>query len=75
MESLYQLRKAKGLTQQEIAEKLNVAQGCVSHWENGYNRPTVKYWEPLAKILGVTVEEIRDCLPGHPPASERKYEI
>ena len=78
MASLYQLRKAKGLTQQEIAEKLNVAQGCVSHWENGYNRPTVKYWEPLAKVLGVTVEEIRDCLPGHPPLpngstkSERK---
>ena len=72
-ESLYSLRKAKGYTQAEIAEKLNVSQGCYSHWENGYNRPTQKYVPMLAKILGVTQEEIWESIPGHTPAQESRY--
>lgn len=71
MPSLYQLRTEKGLTQQQIAERLNVHQAAYSHWENGYNRPLSKYWEPLAKILGVTPEELKRSFPGHPPANER----
>lgn len=68
MQNLYSLRKAKGYSQQEIAEKLNVCQATYSHWENGYNKPQRKYLVPLAAILGVTVEELVRALPGHPPA-------
>ena len=56
MQNLYSLRKAKGYSQQEIAEKLNVCQATYSHWENGYNKPQRKYLAPLSAILGVTVE-------------------
>ena len=33
------LRKQKGLTQEQIAEKFNVSNRTVSRWENGYNLP------------------------------------
>jgi transcriptional regulator with XRE-family HTH domain len=68
MQSLRNLRKAKGLTQEDICERLNVTQASVSHWENGQNRPHSKYLAPLAALLGVTVEELEYSFPGHPPS-------
>jgi transcriptional regulator with XRE-family HTH domain len=56
--SLKELRLAAGLTQKVIAKELNVDQAAVSHWENGVNPPTRKYREPLAKLLGCTVDEL-----------------
>lgn len=72
--SMRTLRKEKGLTQNDIAEKLNIHQSAYSNWENGYQRPCKKYWEPLAQLLGVTVEELAKTFPGHPPAFEYKKE-
>ena len=45
------LRKKKGWTQKDIAEKLNVSIAAVSKWERGLNYPDLSIMEPLARIL------------------------
>ena len=53
-----QLRKENGLTQAELAEKLNVTDKAVSKWETGRSAPDVSMLIPLSENLGVTVTEI-----------------
>lgn len=55
---LVQLRKEKGLTQKELAEKLYVSDKAVSKWERGLSLPDISLLTPLAEILGVTVTEL-----------------
>ena len=52
------LRKAKGLTQDEVAAKVNVSSQAVSKWENDINMPDVGILLKLAGILGVTADEL-----------------
>ena len=52
------LRKNKDLTQNELAEKLNISNKTVSKWETGEGLPDVYVIGELAKILGVSVDEI-----------------
>lgn len=51
-------RKQAGMTQQELAKKMNVHQSAVSQWESGKTAPLKKTWKKLAKVLGVTVDEL-----------------
>lgn len=51
-------RKSLGLTQQELAEKLQITNKAVSKWETGDGMPDVQLLSPLANELGVTVDEI-----------------
>lgn len=53
-----QLRKEQGLTQKELADKLNVTDKAVSKWETGKGFPDVKLLEPLARALGVSLVEL-----------------
>lgn len=53
-----ELRKAKGWTQKDIAEKLHVSVAAVSKWERGLNYPDLSLLESLAGILGITVSEL-----------------
>jgi len=52
---LTQLRKQKGYTQKELAEKLFISDKAVSKWERGLSMPDVALLPPLANILDVTV--------------------
>ena len=52
------LRKSKGMTQKELAEKLDITDKAVSKWERGSGYPDISILPSLADILGVTVEEI-----------------
>lgn len=54
-------RKALGLTQRELAEKLQVTDKAVSKWERGLSYPDVTLLEPLAAALGMGVEELAAC--------------
>lgn len=56
--NLKKLRKAKGITQEQLAEQLNVTRQAVSSWENGINQPDVETLTRLAEYFGVTVEEL-----------------
>ena len=53
-----ELRKEKGLTQMQLAEKLNVTDKAVSRWETGKNFPDIDIFSDLAKILEVSVSEL-----------------
>lgn len=55
---IYSLRMEKGLTQQEIANALDVTTAAVSKWETGASKPRVDLLFRLAELLGVTPEEL-----------------
>ena len=59
-------RKNKGLTQEELAELLNITPQAVSKWESESGLPDVSMIIPLAKVLGVTT----DALLGYDNLSE-----
>ena len=52
------LRENKGLTQEELAERLHVSSKAVSKWENFRGYPDVSLLEPLAKALDISVIEL-----------------
>ena len=52
------LRKEKGLTQKELADRLHVTDKAVSKWETAKGFPDVKLMEPLAMELGVSLVEL-----------------
>ena len=57
-EKISALRREKGLTQKELAERLNVTNKAVSKWERGKNFPDLTLLPPLADALGTTVSEL-----------------
>lgn len=57
-EFLYELRKEQGMTQAELAQKLNVTNKAVSKWETGEAMPETALLLPIARIFGVTVDEL-----------------
>lgn len=52
------LRKARGATQQEIAEQLGVSNKTVSKWESGGGLPDIAVLPALAELYGVAVDDI-----------------
>ena len=64
---LKELRKEKGITQEEFAEELNVSGRTVSRWETGNNMPDISLLIEIADFFDVTIPEIIN--------GERKSEI
>lgn len=60
------LRKEKGLTQEQLAEKVGVSAQAVSKWENDQSCPDITLLPLLADILGVTVDELLGVKPIEP---------
>ncbi len=57
-EVLKELRASCKITQEFVAESLGVSRQAVSKWENGTSDPSMSNLIALAKLYGVTVEEI-----------------
>ena len=57
------LRREKELKQDELAEMLNVSPQAVSKWENDLSCPDISLLPDLARILGVTVDELLSGKP------------
>ena len=55
---LYELRKQQGLSQEELAEKLGVSRQAVSKWERSEASPDTDNLIALAKIYGLTLDEL-----------------
>ena len=55
---LREYRERVGLRQIDVAKRMNVDQAAVSKWESGENRISRKYHKKLAKLYGVTVDEL-----------------
>lgn len=56
--TIKKLREAKGITQNELAEKIGVTSKAVSKWETSKGLPDITLIEPLSKILGISVVEL-----------------
>lgn len=51
-------RKAKGMSQEDLAEEVGVSSQAVSKWENDVSCPDISLLPKLAQLLGVTVDEL-----------------
>ena len=56
--NIKEYRLKAGMTQVELAKKLNVDQAAVSRWESKETRPLRKIHKKLAKVLGCTVDDL-----------------
>ncbi len=73
------LRKSCGMTQAELAERINYSDKAVSKWERGESIPDVLTLVQLARLFGVTVDEVMgtgqlqaQLTPEQPQLSSRK---
>lgn len=55
---IFQLRKEKGWTQQEFADKLFVTDKAVSKWERGLSFPDIELLIPIAELFSISVLEL-----------------
>ena len=57
-EKLQELRKSKGITQEELAEALYVSRTAVSKWESGRGYPSIDSLKEISKFFSVTIDEL-----------------
>lgn len=57
-QTIKQLRKARGVTQEELAKALNLTYQAVSKWENDTTQPDIMMMPSLATYFGVTIDEL-----------------
>ena len=60
-EKLQELRKAKGLTQEELAQALFVSRTAISKWESGRGYPNIDSLKAIAKYFSITIDELLSC--------------
>ena len=56
-------RKERGMTQKELADKLNITDKAVSKWERGIACPDTASIPRLAQVLGISLEELMQAEP------------
>lgn len=66
------LRREKGWTQKQLAERLFVSDKAVSKWERGLSLPDIALLEPLAQVLEITVTEL---LRGQRRQTEQEFAL
>lgn len=71
-ERLFELRKTKNLTQDEVAEKLNVTRQTVSKWETNQSSPDFDKIVPISELFEIGVEEL---LTGKKEEKQGKEEV
>lgn len=57
-EKILELRKSKGYSQEDIANKLNVSRQTVSKWETNQSMPDFDKIVPLCNLFGITTDEL-----------------
>ena len=71
---LYALRKKAGFSQEELSEKLNVSRQAISKWECGESLPDTDNLITIAKLYGVSMDELVEnttVVPTQTPKKER----
>ena len=66
------LRKEKGLTQEQLAEQLNVSGRTVSRWETGNNMPDISLLTEIAAFYDISIPEL---INGERKSEEMKEEV
>lgn len=57
-EKLQELRKNRGLTQEELAESLYVSRTAISKWESGRGYPSIDSLKEISKFFSVTIDDL-----------------
>lgn len=57
-ENLIQLRKMHHMSQEELAEKVNVSRQTLSKWETGESLPDIEKSQLLAEVFGVSLDDL-----------------
>ena len=57
-EKLQELRKRRGLTQEELSELLFVTPQAISKWERGLGYPDISQIVPLSRIFGISTDAL-----------------
>lgn len=55
---IQRIRKSVGLTQEELAEKVNVSRAYIGYIEQARNTPSLELLEKIAKVLRVDIKEL-----------------
>ena len=71
-QKIAELRKAKNMTQLELANKLNITDKAVSKWERDISCPDVSTFPKLAEILGVSVDELLQAHSSETKSTEKE---
>lgn len=71
-ERLAALRKHAGLSQGDVAERLNVSRQAVSRWETGFTVPSTDNLSHLGRLYGVTLDELLSYSAPLPPEKPRE---
>ena len=62
-ENIKAIRKSKGLSQQDLADKLNVVRQTISKWETGETIPDIYQTKRLSELYGLSLDELVDIEP------------
>lgn len=57
-EKLQELRKTKGITQEELAQSLYVSRTAISKWESGRGYPSIDSLKEISRFFSVTIDEL-----------------
>jgi transcriptional regulator with XRE-family HTH domain len=57
-QKIRELRKLEGLTQRQLAQKIGVSEGQISHYEKDTNKPTLEGLKKMAKVFNVLPSEL-----------------
>lgn len=68
-------RKELGMTQKDLAEKLNITDKAVSKWERGIACPDTAAIPMLAQILGISLEELMNAEPAQKSGGEKTEQV
>ncbi|MGM9850030.1 MAG: helix-turn-helix domain-containing protein [Bacilli bacterium] len=71
-EKLYELRKEKNLSQEEVADKLNVTRQTISKWETNQSTPDFDKIKPLCELYEITADEL---LTGEKKETEKEQPL
>lgn len=55
-----QIRKRFGLTQEVLAEKLNVSRQAIAKWEIGKGMPDVENLQAMSNLFGISIDALLD---------------
>ena len=59
-EKIKELRKANKMTQEQLADYLNISSQAVSKWETGTSSPDIEMLPRIASFFGITIDELMD---------------
>lgn len=62
-ENIFALRRKAGLSQEQLAEQLEVTRQTISKWEGGHSVPDLEKLQAMCRVFGVTLDELTGTEP------------